>query len=31
MGQQKLHGSMFHRRLTLLWTAAAVVTLLLAG
>jgi penicillin-binding protein 2 len=29
MGQQKLQGSMFHRRLTLLWVAAAMVTLLL--
>jgi penicillin-binding protein 2 len=31
MSQQKLQGSMFHRRLTLLWSAAAVVTLLLAA
>ncbi|MHC4209329.1 MAG: peptidoglycan D,D-transpeptidase FtsI family protein [Planctomycetota bacterium] len=31
MSQQKLQGSMFHRRLALLWVAAAVVTLLLMG
>ncbi|MHC4651216.1 MAG: penicillin-binding transpeptidase domain-containing protein [Planctomycetota bacterium] len=31
MGQPKLQGSMFHRRLTLLWSAAGVVTLLLAA
>ncbi|MHC5007333.1 MAG: penicillin-binding transpeptidase domain-containing protein [Planctomycetota bacterium] len=31
MSQQKLQGSMFHRRLTLLWSVAAVMTLLLAA
>jgi penicillin-binding protein 2 len=31
MSQQKLQGSMFHRRLALLWVVAAAVTLLLTG